>query len=313
MRDSFKLFDCIEGVQDLPLKYTFSDNDTLDITLVDIARFLSRKMLKVPSVVGTTLTWLDPYLSLATNWDNFNDKTKDNFTRIKDALAAEYEILDNYNGTTTSLTTDTFNKNDTLSFTNREDTRTLNHTDELSFTNRQDTHQYNNVKDELTFDNRKDTHSIDPLDKKQTEVTHSGEVRTENYVAGYNTPAPAIESATNVINGYNASPLKDTTIESGTESDTKSGKESNTKSGSEVDSKSGKETDTHSGTIKDAKTGNETTAQTGTISHAYTETKHGNLGVTSSQQMLTSELQLRLQYQLKDLILNAFIDEYTFY
>lgn len=119
MRDSFKLFDCIEGVQETPLEYEFSDDETLEINLIDIARFLQRQMLKVPSVTDSVLSWLDPYQSLAANFSNFNDKTKDNFTRIKVALAEEYAILDNYNGTTTSLTTDTFNKNDTLSFTNR--------------------------------------------------------------------------------------------------------------------------------------------------------------------------------------------------
>ena len=54
-------------------------------------------------------------------------------------------------------------------------------------------------------------------------------------------------------------------------------------------------------------------AQSGTITHVYSETKSGNLGITTSQMMLTSELQLRLNNQLKDLILNAFIDEYTYY
>lgn len=311
MRDSFKLFDCIEGVRDLPLEYTFDDNETVDINLIDISRFLNRKMLKVPSVVNTKLTWLDPYMSLATNFDNFNEKTKANYTRLKDALLEEYNVLDNYNGIIESQMTDTFNKSDTLTFNNRVDTRTLNNSDTLTFNNRADTTSYNSS-DTLSFNNRVDTHAIDSNNPMSTEVTHSGNVRTENNVRGYNTPQEELESSTNVINGYNNSPLKDTTIESGQETDSKAGSEVNAKSGQDTNTKTGSEVESHSGTIADSKTGNEVNAESGTITHAYEETKHGNLGVTTSQQMLESEIELRLKYQIKDIILNAFIDEYTY-
>lgn len=312
MRDSFKLFDCIEGVQETPLEYTFTDDETLELNIIDIARYLQRRMLKVPSVTDSVLSWLDPYQSLAANFSNFNDKTKDNFTRIKDALEEEYNVLDNYNGQIDSTMTDTYNKSDTQSFTNRQDTRTLNNTDTHNYTNVQDQMTYNST-DTLSFTNRVDTHSIDSNDPKTTETTHEGTTRTENYVAGYNTPTPAIESATNVINGYNSDPVTDTTTESGTETDTKSGSESQAKSGTDTNVRTGAESDVHSGTITDAKSGSETMAQSGTITHVYSETKSGNLGVTTSQQMLSAELELRLNNQLKDLILNAFIDEYTYY
>lgn len=47
-------------------------------------------------------------------------------------------------------------------------------------------------------------------------------------------------------------------------------------------------------------------------SHTISEVKHGNLGVTTSQQMLTSELKLRATTNFYDIVIKMFLNRYFF-
>lgn len=69
------------------------------------------------------------------------------------------------------------------------------------------------------------------------------------------------------------------------------------------DSRSGSSTRTYNTT--DAETGTQTLADSGqdTETRNYTLTRSGNIGVTTSQQMLEAELQLRIRYEIIDIIL----------
>lgn len=325
MENEFNIFEAVEDIQTTPLVYTFTDNTTLNFNAVDFYNYLLRKCTKVPTYVDGALTWLDAYDSLVALWQSFILRTRANYTKLKDALELEYDVLDNYNGTTISTMTDTYDKDDTLSFNNRSDTTTLNNTDTLSFNNRTDTETLNNS-DTLSFNNRLDTQtnnllSTDTLNDTTT-TTNSGQVQVEQYSVGFNGETPKLASKELTTRGVDdiASEVSevartgtDSTADTGTVTNAKAGSEVNSHSGTITNDKSGSEVNAHSGTITDAKTGEEVNSQSGTITHSYEETKSGNLGVTTSQQMLSSEIQLRVEYNLKDIILKEFIKEYCYY
>lgn len=69
------------------------------------------------------------------------------------------------------------------------------------------------------------------------------------------------------------------------------------------DNRSGSSTRTYN--TNDAETGTQTLADSGqdTETRNYTLTRSGNIGVTTSQQMLEAELQLRIRYEIIDIIL----------
>ena len=322
----FSIFDVLKNLESI--SYTFDDNTSIDFGVNDFINYTRWKTKNVPTWNNNKLNFLSDIDSFNTLFTQFNLETKENFTRIKNALGLTYEVLDNYNGVTESTTTDTFANIDALSFVGRTDTTTLNHSDALTFSNRQDTRTLNH-NDTLTFTNRKDTQTLNTTNTEQSDVnnpktttTRVNEHRTNtHYVSGYNSDSAVIDYKDVTQADATGDGANDTTIiesgvmtssDSGTIEDAKTGTEQNTHSGTITDGKSGTETTTHSGTITDGKTGTEQTSHTGTITHQYEENKHGNLGVTTSQQMLESELELRLKYKLRPMIVHAFLDEYFY-
>lgn len=61
-------------------------------------------------------------------------------------------------------------------------------------------------------------------------------------------------------------------------------------------------------TTSDSTTSNNTRTNTGTVGNVVTRkgNVHGNIGVTSNQQMITQEIQMRVQYQLCNIIIQQF-------
>ena len=87
------------------------------------------------------------------------------------------------------------------------------------------------------------------------------------------------------FNSSNASPTgTSTNAQTGTNTVTRSGSDTTTHTGS--DTMTHNTTDRNTGTVKDADTG------TDTHTHNYTLTRSGNIGVTTSQQMIESERKL---------------------
>lgn len=294
--DNMKCFSILEVLKTLTTKqFTFNDNTSITFSANDFINYLRWKSHEIPYYEDGELKFYNTKETFNILWSTFNENMRDNFTRIKDALGLTYEVLDNYNGVTESTTTDTFANIDALSFVGRSDTRTLNHNDALTFTNRQDTRTLNTQTDE-------ESDATDP----RTTTTQINEHRTtSHYVSGYNSDTAVLESEDVTQADASGTGANDTTV-------IESGKMTTKDSGTITDGKSGTETTTHSGTITDGKTGTEQTSHTGTITHEYEETKHGNLGVTTSQQMLESEIELRLKYKLRPLIVKAFLDEYFY-
>lgn len=294
-----KNFSILDVLKTLTTKtFTFNDNTSITFNTNDFVNYLRWKCNELPYYENGQLKFYDAQNSFNLLWTTFNENMRDNFTRIKDALGLEYEVLDNYNGVTESTTTDTFANIDALSFVGRTDTTTLNHSDALSFTNRQDTRTLNTQTDEES----------DANDPRTTTTQINEHKSTSHYTSGYNSDTAVFEYedvTRSDATDEHGDPLNDNVV-------IESGKMTTKDSGTITDGKSGTETTTHSGTITDGKTGTEQTSHTGTITHAYEETKHGNLGVTTSQQMLESEIELRLKYKLRPLIVKAFLDEYFY-
>lgn len=294
-----KCFSILEVLKTLTTKtFTFDDNTSITFSTNDFINYLRWKCNEVPYYEAGKLKFYDAQNSFNLLWTTFNENMRDNFTRIKDALGLNYEVLDNYNGVTESTTTDTFANVDALSFVGRSDTRTLNHNDALTFTNRQDTRTLNTQTDEES----------DATDPRTTTTQINEHKSTSHYTSGYNSNTAVFEYedvTRSDATDEQGNPLNDNVV-------IESGKMTTKDSGTITDGKSGTETTTHSGTITDGKTGTEQTSHTGTITHAFEENKHGNLGVTTSQQMLESEIELRLKYKLRPLIVKAFLDEYFY-
>lgn len=278
--------------------FTFSDNTSITFSANDFINYLQWKCHEIPYYEDCELKFYNTKESFNILWATFNENMRDNFTRIKDALGLTYEVLDNYNGVTESTTTDTFANIDALSFVGRSDTRTLNHNDALTFTNRQDTRTLNTQTDEES----------DATDPRTTTTQINEHKSTSHYTSGYNSDTAVFEyedvTRSDAVDEH-GNPLNDNVV-------IESGKMTTKDSGTITDGKTGTETTSHSGTITDGKTGTEQTSHTGTITHSFEETKHGNLGVTTSQQMLESEIELRLKYKLRPLIVKAFLDEYFY-
>lgn len=294
-----KSFSILDILKTLTTKtFTFNDNTSITFNANDFVNYLRWKSHAVPYYEDGKLKFYDAQNSFNLLWSTFNENLRDNFTRIKDALGLTYEVLDNYNGVIESTTTDTFDNVDTLGFNNRADTTTLNNSDTLSFDNRNDTRTLNTSTSE----------SSDETNPKTTTTRINEHKTTSHYTSGYNSDTAVFESeevTSSEALDEHGNPLNDSeVIESGTMT--------TSDSGTITDAKTGSETTAHSGTITDAKTGTEQTSHTGTVTHEYEETKHGNLGVTTSQQMLTSEVELRLKYKLRPLIVKAFLDEYFY-
>lgn len=294
-----KCFSILEVLKTLTTKqFTFSDNTSITFSTNDFINYLRWKSHTLPYYEDGELKFYDAQNSFNLLWSTFNENMRDNFTRIKNALGLTYEVLDNYNGVTESTTTDTFANIDALTFTGRNDTRQLNYSDALSFTDREDTRTLNTQTDEES----------DASDPRTTTTQINEHKSTSHYTSGYNSNTAVFEYedvTRSDATDEQGNPLNDNVV-------IESGKMTTKDSGTITDGKSGTETTTHSGTITDGKTGTEQTSHTGTITHEYEETKHGNLGVTTSQQMLNSEIELRLKYKLRPLIIKAFLDEYFY-
>ena len=289
----FSIFDVLKNLESI--SYTFDDNTSINFGVNDFINYTRWQTKNVPTWTDNKLEFMSNIDSFNTLFTQFNLETKENFTRIKNALGLTYEVLDNYNGVTESTTTDTFANIDALSFVGRSDTRTLNHNDTLTFTNRKDTRTLNTTNTEQSDANN-----------PKTTTTRVNEHRTNtHYVSGYNSDSAVIDYEDVTQADATGDGANDTTI-------IESGAMKSSDSGTIEDSKTGTEQNTHSGTITDGKAGTEQTSHTGTITHSFEETKHGNLGVTTSQQMLESEVELRLKYKLRPMIVHAFLDEYFY-
>ena len=97
------------------------------------------------------------------------------------------------------------------------------------------------------------------------------------------------------VNESNTDTIKNT----GTQTTTNSGTATNTQTNNTTDTTAVDTTETISGTTN------------GTDNTEHTLTRSGNIGVTTSQQMLSAEIALRLKNQLAYYAVELFVSQYT--
>ena len=194
----------------------------------------------------------------------------DNWSRLYSALQEEYKALQNYNGDETRTVTTTDTGTDTFSHTGNEK-NTLN--DSSSNTR--------------TGSESLESSGSDSLSKTGT-VGSQGSNLSDNNVFGFNSsssvPSDSSNSSNNSTDTYNLSDK------------TSYGKKDTKVYNNVSDSGSRESTNTVSNESSDTETKN---LQTNTSETFHRE---GNLGVTTSQQMLESEFELRMKYRFFDVV-----------
>lgn len=188
--------------------------------------------------------------------------------KIYDALTTDYNPLENYN---------------------MKQKRTPNITKEDTY----------DVTDERTPDiERKDTYDI--TDERTPDITREDEFNTTDTRTPNITTSGEDNAKTEVgIYGFNSTSGNNSTNSDGesSSSETTTGTDTNEKTGTITNTETGTDTTTKSGTITNTESGSDVNTKTGTITNIETGTdeleRSGNIGVTTSQQMLESELKLR--------------------
>lgn len=234
----------------------------------------------------TTLAqMITDFLASFTAWKGIRSDT---YGRRMYALEQKFNPLENYRSTETREGSFTHGESVELSFTNRKDTQKDDSFVEKSFTNYKETEKddssttrtYTDYEETYGNAEQTHTHSVSADDS-------SSYVPSSQDVDGTHDDTKSIDGSITDTKGFTLGDVK--TIE-GTIKDQKGF----TTNGL-TNEKSGKETTAHSGTDEDE----------------YTLERFGNIGVTTSQQMLASDLDL-LKYDIAMLAIKEFIGQYTF-
>lgn len=186
---------------------------------------------KIPDILVTDHDDADKFLDV---FNHFTDTNNDSIVRIWNALAEEYEILDNYNGTTTTVT----------------GTSTL-------------TDVYGENNGSVTYGQIKTTLGS-ATDTTENQVANSESATQTSYLNDSKTTNTNGQRV-NTVDSYS----NDTIMEEHTDTHTNSG-------------------------------------------NTVTETKHGNLGVTTSQSMVENEISLRRKLSFYEYITKWFVHDYCF-
>lgn len=255
------------------------------------------------------------------------------FESMYKALNAVYNPIENYDRTedktlnhqesgkdmeTTTLGTKeetTYGRKDTTDF-GRTDTTNYGRTDTTDY-GRTDSTNYGRT-DTTTYGRKDDlTHGL------KTIVTPDTETISENSVAAFDSNAlqrrnQDIVTASGTTDTTNSG--TDSTVSSGNDILQLSGTDSTSQSGRDTASQSGKDTTSQSGSDTKTLSGTDTVSNSGMdkketdYGKGYIDTEtiraHGNIGVTSNQQMITQEMEMRIQYDLYAVICAMFEKEF---
>lgn len=227
------------------------------------------------------------FLSSFSAWKGMRGDT---YGRRMYALSITFEPLENYRSHEEKSGSFTHGESVTLSFENRKDTRKDDSYTEHSYTNYKET-----VKDD-SFVTRSYT------DYEET-YTNGEKTRTENISA--DDEALTFSPERQAIDAES----EDGKAIAGSYTDQKG----QTETGNEK-TISGSYKDQNGYTAGDVleKSGSETTEHSGTDEDGYSIDKYGNIGVTTSQQMLASDLDL-LKYDIAMQAIKEFVSQYTYF
>ena len=197
-------------------------------------------------------------------------------------LEAEYNPLWNVDGTETVTNSGS-------------DTKTNNLTDDL-------THGLTQTRTHA--DTATTTHA-------DTDTTTHADTDTTTHADTDTTTHGKVETAVHSISGDNGGVVesgRDVTTNSGSDSVGHTGTITDAHTGTITDAHTGTITDAHTGTITDANSGKDTTTHTGTVTdafgHVITTERQGNIGVTSSQNLIEQEIALRANHNYYDIVIH---------
>lgn len=233
----------------------------------------------------TTLAqMITDFLASFTAWKGIR---ADTYGRRMYALEQKFNPLENYRSTETREGSFTHGESIELSFTNRKDTQKDDSYVEKSFTNYKETEK----------DDSSTTRSFTDY-----EETYGNASQTNEHKVSADDSSSYVPRTQDVLGSHD-----DTKSIDGTITDTKGFTLGDVKTieGSIKDQKG------FTNGLTNEKAGKETTAHSGTDEDEYTLERFGNIGVTTSQQMLASDLDL-LRYDIAMLAIKEFIGQYTF-
>lgn len=233
----------------------------------------------------TTLAqMITDFLASFTAWKGIRSDT---YGRRMYALEQKFNPLENYRSTETREGSFTHGESVELSFTNRKDTQKDDTFVEKSFTNYKETEK-DDSSTTRTFTDYEETYgNAEQTNEHKVSADDSSSYvpRTQD-VLGSHDDTKSIDGSITDTKGFTLGDVK--TIE-GTIKDQKG----------------------FTNGLTNEKAGKETTAHSGTDEDEYTLERFGNIGVTTSQQMLASDLDL-LKYDIAMLAIKEFIGQYTF-
>lgn len=242
------------------------------------------------------------------------------FSKWVEALDIEYNPLENYDRMEDF--TDTTNRG--LTTSGRKDsgnTRTFDNEDKE--TRDYEDKETRDLSDERTFDNT-DERTHNNTDERTHNNTDERTLDTENVLDG------TVEEKVSAFDSSTYQPSRNTDTDNTT---TDTGTITDAHTGTITDAHTGTITDDHTGTITDEGTGTDTFNHTGTDTFNHTGTitdeygegtsgsekenttnkhggrVHGNIGVTTSQQMLEQELNIA-KWNLYEHITDVFLEEF---
>lgn len=256
-------------------------NNGIDIVSADILRFTFRRFFDRVYVYSA-----DDVSAAAADiteiWERFVDIHNADIAKMSTAINTEYKPLENYSMVESG--TDTVNVE-----RNKNDSLTANNTDTLT--------KAGTVTTESTSTGKNvDTTTAET--KNTGTQTASDSTDTTNSIAAYNDTDVSIhDKQANTTSGTRTDDLTQTVTNGG---------EINTTASSNVTV-----TNDTTDTTTIAKSEQTTTAESGTDTTNHSLTRSGNIGVTTSQQMLTSELFLRVRNQIAYYAVELFISQFT--
>lgn len=166
----------------------------------------------------------------------------------------------------------TANLNDKTTY-NSTDTRTPNTTETTN-------NEFKPYVKYQTVDNGEDVNSVSAYDTNA--FTNNTKLEKDNT----RTVTPILTTINNTPTGDKTNT---TTTNTGTDTNKKTGSDEIDHTGTDTNKKTGTETTTDTGTDTTTHTGSDTTTHTGTDTNERDLTRHGNIGVMSTQQMIEQE------------------------
>lgn len=280
---------------DLSFPVTYTDGEDVLLSFNVFTNTQFRQVVKQMFGMRVYNDWEDDtteaeaitdFLASFTAWKGMRGDT---YGRRMYALSVKFEPLENYRSHEEKSGSFKHGESVTLSFDNRKDTRK-----DDSYTE----HSYDDYKETI---------------KDDSFVTRSYSDYEETYTNGEKTRTENISADDEALTFSPERQAIDAKSEDG-----------KAIAGSYTDQKGQTETGnekTISGSYKDQngytagdvleKSGSETTAHSGTDEDGYTLERYGNIGVTTSQQMLASDLDL-LKYDIAMQAIKEFISQYTY-